>query len=403
MPATLTETAIRAAIRRAKDGERVELADSAFRGLRLRIGTAGKAKWVLACRDQGGRMRRFEVGAWPSMGIGDARREAETLRVAVRKGADPTADKRRQRSQARDANVGIGTLEALIKRYGEKVGAKKKSWAESKRRIELVFKDHLNRPLGAITRQELQASIDDYPAAQQARGATTALTPILGWAEKRGAVPHEVLRIEPPAKSEARERVLKQAEIKALLPVLRGSSSGYAAALQLILLTLARRSEAGGATWSELDLENRLWVIPKERSKNGVEHRIRLSHQAVEMLKARGPGQPYELVFSTRTGGRLTNWDRATKVIMKASGTKEWTRHDLRRTGATMLGRMGVLPHVIEAGLNHVHIESQVATIYNQARYEPEVGAALQKLADALDRIEAGGAQVVPLRAGPAA
>ena len=80
MPATLTETANRAAICRAKDGERVELADSAFRGLRLRIGTTGKAKWALACRDQGGRMRRFEVGAWPGKGIGDARREAETLR-----------------------------------------------------------------------------------------------------------------------------------------------------------------------------------------------------------------------------------------------------------------------------------------------------------------------------------
>ena len=62
-----------------------------------------------------------------------------------------------------------------------------------------------------------------------------------------------------------------------------------------------------------------------------------------------------------------------------------------------MLGEMGELPHVIEAALNHIAIHSQIATIYNQSRYRPQVAAALQRLADALDGIEAGRATVVQM------
>jgi integrase len=82
---------------------------------------------------------------------------------------------------------------------------------------------------------------------------------------------------------------------------------------------------------------------------------------------------------------------------MDASKTEGWTRHDLRRTAATLMGEMGELPHVIEAALNHTAVHSQLAATYNQARYRPQVTLALQRLADALDGIEAGAGEVVPL------
>jgi hypothetical protein len=97
-------------------------------------------------------------------------------------------------------------------------------------------------------------------------------------------------------------------------------------------------------------------------------------------------------------GNPLGNWDREAKAIMTASGTEAWMRHDLRRTGATMLGDMGELPDIIEAALNHVAIRSPLAATCNRSRYRPQVAAALQRLADALDGIATGGAQVVPLR-----
>ncbi len=92
--------------------------------------------------------------------------------------------------------------------------------------------------------------------------------------------------------------------------------------------------------------------------------------------------------------GRLVNWDRETKRLMEETGTAGWTRHDLRRTGATLLGEMGVEPHVIEAALNHAAIHSRLAATYNRARYLPAVREALQLLADRLYAIGAAGAEV---------
>ncbi|MBV9757512.1 MAG: hypothetical protein JO047_10695 [Alphaproteobacteria bacterium] len=82
------------------------------------------------------------------------------------------------------------------------------------------------------------------------------------------------------------------------------------------------------------------------------------------------------------------------------SATAGWQRHDLRRTGATMLGDMGELPDIIEAALHHVSIRSPRAVIYNRSRYRPQVAVALQRLADAPDGIEADAGQVVQLHRG---
>jgi integrase len=111
--------------------------------------------------------------------------------------------------------------------------------------------------------------------------------------------------------------------------------------------------------------------------------------------------EPNALIFATSTGASLRNWDCQTKALQEATGTTNWTRHDLRRTGATMLREMGELPDIIEAALNHVSIRSPLAAIYNRnRRYRPQVAAALQRLADALDGIEAEAATVIRLRAG---
>jgi integrase len=107
--------------------------------------------------------------------------------------------------------------------------------------------------------------------------------------------------------------------------------------------------------------------------------------------------EPHTFIFTTSAGAPLGNWDRETKLLQEASGTDGWTRHDLRRTGATMLGEMGELPDIIEAALNHVSIRSPLAATYNRSRYRPQVAAALQRLADALDGIETGASTVAPL------
>jgi integrase len=175
--------------------------------------------------------------------------------------------------------------------------------------------------------------------------------------------------------------------------------------MRFLLLTLARREEAATATWGDVDAKAGIWTILE--TKNGEPHVVPLSRQAKELLSEIAAGEPHELIFRTSTGAPLGNWDRATKrvvlesglgvkdkktgaVVMK-DGSVIWTRHDLRRTGATMLGELGVLPDLIEAALNHVAIRSPLAATYNRSRYRPQVAEALQRLADEFDKIEGCG------------
>lgn len=157
--------------------------------------------------------------------------------------------------------------------------------------------------------------------------------------------------------------------------------------MRFMLLTLCRREEACSARWRDLDRGTGIWTIPE--TKNGQPHAVPLSHQAIGLLQSIEGAKPDALIFTTATGGALSNWDRTTKRLQRESGTAGWTRHDLRRTGATMLGEMGELPDIIEAALNHISIRSALAATYNRSRYRPQVATALQRLADALDEIEA--------------
>jgi integrase len=99
--------------------------------------------------------------------------------------------------------------------------------------------------------------------------------------------------------------VLNQEELSALLPVLRGSDRPYSAALQFMLLTLARREEVCAAHWGDIDLSAKTWVI--RDTKNGQPHVVPLSCQAVTLLEARKPkgAEPSTLVFAKSEGGRL--------------------------------------------------------------------------------------------------
>ena len=112
----------------------------------------------------------------------------------------------------------------------------------------------------------------------------------------------------------------------------------------MLLLTGARLNEAVGMVWGEI--EGATWMIPATRAKNGRSRQILLSGQAYRLVSSLERGAPDALVFPSKRGGQLSNWDRETKKLQKASDTAGWHKHDLRRTVATMLGDLGFAPHV---------------------------------------------------------
>jgi integrase len=292
--------------------------------------------------------------------------------------------------------------------YGERQAGQQRAWPESRKRIDRVFGALLSQPVGTLTLADLQIAADSYAFPKSAAFAVRTIRPALKWASQLGRryIPPELVSLSTSVAVERRRRVLTRDELAAILPALRVSGRPHGAALQFMLLTLARRQEAVQARWRDVNLDARAWTIPE--TKNGEPHIVPLSRQALDLLRSRLPKDDSgnteapnrdAPVFATSKGAPLADWDRETKVIQRASNTGHWTRHDLRRTGATMLGEMGELPDIIEAALNHVSIRSPLAATYNRSRYRPQVAVALQRLADALDGIEMGASNVMPLRA----
>lgn len=388
----ITNTAISRAAREAFETKRpVTLKVSGQTGLELRIWPGGSRAWTLQCRDASGPPRRCVLGQRPALGLAAGRDKCRALREDVRKGADPTADARNRREAVRDAKAGKNTLQALADTYARQEGAKLKSWPEYKRRIESVFAKQLDQPLTELTLPGLQQTADRWPSPLSAAAACRYVRPILKWGAHPGrqSVARDLALITPPATVQRRQRVLGAEGLRRLLPVLRAPTSAHAAAMQFILLTLARRDEAATAHWRDVDLKAKQWRLPE--TKSGQEHVVPLPKQAIALLRTRLPDapDPDAFVFVSADEGDGTNplghWDRATRNFTEDSGTPGWHRHDLRRNGATMLGNMGTGPHIIEAAVNHVSIHSQLAATY---------AAALQRLADRLSIIAQGGADV---------
>jgi integrase len=405
MAGHLTEALIAKAAREAREADsRKELPDPGQRGLWLRIAKTGAKTWALRTRDQTGRFRTFVLGHHPDMGLSEAREEARKLRVQVRAGADPTAQRRATRtalaaSPLPQAAPPVDTLHAVLAMYQAQRGNDLKSWAHSRKRVDRVFAALLPRSVQSLTAAEFQITADRFPARQSASFAVRTLRPVLHWAAKRGYCPPSLAEFEQPATVRQRHRVLDRDELAALLPVLGDGPGAHGACLRFILLTASRLGEAAGARWRDVDWQAGIWTIPREQAKSDQVHIVPLSRQAIALLRRRLPvdAQPDALIFATGTGAPLGNWDRAGKCFQAASGTRDWHRHDLRRTAATLMGELGSDPHVIEAALGHVTVHSGLASIYNRSRYRPQVAAALQRLADALDGIARGGAEIVPL------
>jgi integrase len=175
----------------------------------------------------------------------------------------------------------------------------------------------------------------------------------------------------------------------------------YNAIVRVLLLTGLRRGEAAAATWGEFSADLAAWAIPGSRTKNHADHIVPLSKQVQAIIGAqpRFAGNPH--VFTGDRGGSFRSFVRAKPVLDRASGVTEWTLHDLRRTCATGLQRLGVRLEVTEAVLNHVPgSRGGIVGVYQRHDWADEKRVALQAWGDRIEAIVEGRAldNVVTLR-----
>lgn len=169
--------------------------------------------------------------------------------------------------------------------------------------------------------------------------------------------------------------------------------------LKLILLTLVRKGELQGATWDELDFENALWAIPKERMKRAKAHNVYLSQQALDIfiaLKTCAGNSRYVLPSRYDADAPMSRatFNRVTAAVGARAERQglplaAFTVHDLRRTGSTLLNELGFNRDWIEKCLAHEDSHSSRG-VYNRAEYEPQRRHMLQEWSNAVDAWIAG-------------
>src|SRR5215472_5533771 len=179
---TLTPTTINAVIKAGTAGT----LNDAEPGLRLWIGTGGTATWQWRGRDATGRVRTFQLGHYPHIGLAESRRLSRQMGHNVRyQGADPVAAARARRAAAKA--LPRHTLAALLDLYGKQVGHAVKSWApQMDPQIRRVFRPHLDTPLTTLGVGELQLTADAYAKPKSASFGVRCLLTVLRWAAAPG-------------------------------------------------------------------------------------------------------------------------------------------------------------------------------------------------------------------------
>jgi integrase len=314
-----------------------------------------------------------------------ARIEARRLLGAVAGGADPFINERPFKGEA---------FGPCAERYLERSRArlKPRSFGETERYLRKHASPLHGLALAGIDRRAiatLLGGIETSCGPVARNRARSALSAFFAWAITEGLI--EVNPVMGTAKADeggSRERVLSAEELKKLLSALPQINEDFADVVRLLLLTGQRRNEIGKLQWSEIDLARKLIVLPQTRTKNGRAHEVPLSPQALAILERQPRRNASEFVFGQRG---FTNWDKSKTRLDARVRIASWVLHDLRRSCATGMAELGVLPHVIEAVLNHVSgHKAGVAGIYNRARYADDMREALQRWADHVEALIVG-------------
>jgi integrase len=364
-------------------------------GVRLREG--GSRKFIVQYR-QGGIKRRHTIGPTATLTLEEARRRARKVLVAVDDGKDPAAEK-----EAKRAAAGL-IFSAVMGDYLQACESqlKTRSLVGSTYQLTKLWKPLHKVPLGAISRSVIAAhlrTIAKENGPVTANRARSTLSAMFAWAIGEGLCEsNPVIGTNKATDERPRERVLSVSELAAIWKA--APDSDYGRIIKLLMLTGQRREEIGALRWSEIDTEGKLITLPSVRTKNGIEHKVPLSAEAMSVLQT--CIRHRDIVFGTRAQNGFTGWSKRKADLDSASGVKDWTVHDLRRTAAAGMADIGVQPHIIEAVLNHVggH-KSGVAGIYNRSTYAAEKRAALDAWANHI-RVaiaQAPGANVTRLKA----
>jgi integrase len=366
-------TLTNAAVERLKPpaSRQVDRFDRGYPGFCLRVSYGGRKTWVFFYR-LGGRLRRMTLGTYPAIGLAEAREAWRKARADVQAGRDPLEHR----------GDGATDFQSVFEEWLKRDQSANRSVNIVRRSLERDVLAHWqHRQITDIKRRDVLNVLDaivDRGAPVSARRIHSHLHRLFGWAVGRGIIEvNPLANVPKPGQETPRDRVLTDAELVKVWQAAEQIGWPFGRAVQLLILTGARREEIGRLRWSEIDSDT--IKLNGSRTKNGDPHDIPLSSPALTLLGEAPRIVGSDFVFSVTGKTPIAGWAPVKAKLDQVSQVTSWRIHDLRRTAATGLQKLRTPLQVTEAILGHTAgSRAGVIGIYQRHDYANEKRAALE-------------------------
>jgi integrase len=382
MPRYLTDIAIQ---KLAPGLVRYEVPDPAARGLRVVVQPSGRKSYAVRYRNAAGRARKLTLPA--GITLAAARKLAADALLEVAQAKDPATAKRAARHSAR--TQADDTVERLSTQFVEQY-AKRHTRPATVRATEGAFRNIILPAWGArsvhdIARRDVLDILDSVAADRPvlANRTKAVMTKFFNWCASRDIIKASpCVGVATPTKETARDRVLDDAELRRLWCAADAVGGNVSAYVKLLVLTGQRRSEIAELRWKEVS--DGALAFAAERMKGKQAHILPLSTQAAAIIDAMPRVDDFVL------GGALRwHFHHVKRALDEHMGdVPKWVIHDIRRSTASGMAKIGVQLPVIEKILAHKGQSfSGVAGVYQRHSFLPEIAVAVQRWADHIDQI----------------
>jgi integrase len=371
----LTNTEVKQAKPKVKE---FNLADGD--GLMLRVKPNGSKLWIFNYQRPVTKKRaNLSLGQYPAISLANARKLRAEAKELIAQDIDPKEHKddkqREKRLAASNTFKSVAEDWFAIKKTTIAENTAKSLWRKFENH---VFPKLGHRPIDKILAPEAIEALK--PLAAKGNLETTGkiighLNNIMTHAVNTGILHHNPLtgiRSAFQTKKVTNMATIRPDELGQLMKDISYASIRLVTRflIEWQLHTMSRPSESAKAEWSEIDFKNKLWIIPAERMKMRLEHKVPLSPQALEILSRLKPlsGDKLHLFPSYINHNKHCNVESANKALSRMGYKNRLVAHGLRALASTTLNELGHDPDVIEAALAHVD-KNEVRRAYNRAEY----------------------------------
>jgi integrase len=372
--------------------------DTELNGFGAYISTGGDVSWLVQkwIGGRGGKAVRQVIGKTKQgMELPEARSLATSSIGDIHKGIDLLGVKQKRRQAVRDDIASISVKDALDRFHKKFPSDGSRYRTERETNLRTALSGYEKTKLKALSKADVRVVMETKKTEASQRNLFAALRPFFNYFVEQDLITVSPLSGITPAKPvDSRDRQLSKPEVKALWLASYHMPDRWGSFYRLLLLTGQRREEVAGMHCQEIDFDQHIWTIPKERSKNGKAHIVQLTPMALQEIgQAQGyVFPPASLRIGEKSPGYIsgfskmkTKLDKQMAIELEKVGLpfSDWRVHDLRRTMASGLAERGISTDVVDRLLNHVSgSQSGVKGVYQRYSFLKERGEALSVWAD---------------------